>query len=159
VRDASAVLAVALVGVVVTSCGTSRAAVPTTLPTSTVAPTSTTSTTTTTTSPPPPTTTTVAVPGSPQPSAEGAATSLVSAWATGNNARALTVATPDAVATLFAVPYRSGFAIDRGCTSAFLPLICTFGPPGGGPVNAAIYQLSVSQAPGGWYVSSVRIES
>jgi len=72
---------------------------------------------------------------------------------------ALRVATAQAVATLFAVPYPSGLAINRGCTSAFPPIICTYGAPGGGPVNAPIYQVSVSQAPGGlWYVSSVEIE-
>ena len=68
------------------------------------------------------------------------------------------MATPQAVATLFAVRYPSGLAINRGCTSAFPPIICTFGAPGGGPTNAPIYQLYESQAPGGWYVGSVQIQ-
>jgi hypothetical protein len=99
------------------------------------------------------------VPPAPQPSAEIAANALVGYWASGNRATALRVATPQAVATLFAVPYPPGLAINRGCTSAFPPLICTYGPPGGGPTNAAIYQLYATQTPAGWYVSRVQIET
>jgi hypothetical protein len=83
----------------------------------------------------------------------------VSSWASGNRARALSVATAQSVATLFAVPYPNGLAISRGCTSSFPPLVCTYGPPGGGNSNDPIYQISVSQTAGGWYVSTVRIES
>jgi hypothetical protein len=79
-------------------------------------------------------------------------------WASGNRASAARVATSQAIATLFAVPYPSGLAINRGCTSAFPPLICTFGAPGGGPTNAPIYQLYELQAAGGWYVNSVQIQ-
>ena len=103
------------------------------------------------------TTTTVALPTALQPGAESAATALVSNWATGNRAAALTVATPAAVSTLFAVPYASGLALDRGCSTSFTPIVCTFGPPGGASPNDPIYQISVSQAVGGWYVSSVKI--
>ena len=89
--------------------------------------------------------------------AGSAATALVSSWSTGNRATALTVATPEAVATLFAVPYSSGLAEDRGCSSTFVPIVCTFGPPGGANPNDPIYQIYVSQAAGGWYVSSVKV--
>jgi hypothetical protein len=99
------------------------------------------------------------VPGALQASADDAADALVSAWASGDRTTALSVATPQAVATLFAVPYPRGLAIDRGCSSGFVPVTCTFGAPGGGPPTASIFQLSVSQTSGGWYVSSVTIES
>jgi hypothetical protein len=117
-------------------------------------------TTTATTTKPAPTTTTTGVPAAPQPSANDAASALVSDWSSGNRASALSVATPQAVAALFAVPYPSGLAVDRGCSSGFVPVTCTFGAPGGGPPTASIFQLSVSQTSGGgWYVSSVKIES
>jgi len=155
--------ALAALGVATAACGTSgqSGSTTTTQPSTTSAPSSTT-TTTTTTAPPgttTPPTTAAAIPPAPQPNAETAAQALVTYWAQGNRATALRVATTQAVATLFAVPYPSGLAINRGCTSAFPPIICTFGAPGGGPTNAPIYQVSVSQAPGGWYVSSVQIES
>jgi hypothetical protein len=104
------------------------------------------------------TTTTLALPTAPQPSAEAAASALVSKWSTGNRAAALTVATPAAVGTLFAAPYTAGLADDRGCSTAFTPIVCTFGPPGGASPNDPIYQILVSQGTGGWYVSSVKIE-
>ena len=102
------------------------------------------------------TTTTVSIPAALQPNADAAATALVSSWSTGNRAAALSVATPAAVDALFAVPYPSGQAQDRGCSTAFLPIVCTFGPPGGANPNDPIYEIYVSQTPGGWYVSSVR---
>jgi hypothetical protein len=105
------------------------------------------------------TTTTLALPKAPQASADSAANALVSSWSTGNKSGALTVATPAAVATLFATPYTSGLAIDRGCSSSFLPIVCTFGPPGGASPTDPIYQILVSQTSGGWYVSSVKIEN
>ena len=105
------------------------------------------------------TSTTVALPTALQPGAQGAATALVSSWSTGNKAAALTVATPAAVTTLFAVPYTSGLAIDRGCSTSFMPIVCTFGPPGGASPSDPIYQIDASQTAGGWYVSSVRIEN
>ncbi len=113
--------------------------------------------TTTTTAAPESTTTTVAIPTALRPDAESAATALVSSWATGNRAAALTVATPAAVATLFAVPYPSGLAEDRGCSTTFQPIVCTFGPPGGANPNDPIYEIDVSQAPGGWYVSAAKV--
>jgi hypothetical protein len=114
---------------------------------------------TTTTNSVPRTTTTVALPSAPKPGAEAAATALISSWATQNRAAALTVATQAAVTTLFAAQYGSGLAEDRGCSTSFVPIVCTFGPPGGASPADPIYQLYVSQAPGGWYVSSVKLEN
>jgi len=104
-------------------------------------------------------TTTVAVPTTLSPSAEGAATALVATWATNNRASALKVATPAAVATLFNVPYASGLSLDRGCSTSFSPIVCTFGPPGGASPTDPIYEIMVSEVQGGWYVSSVKIEN
>ncbi len=151
-----------MLGVTATACGTSKAAAPTTQPTTTAATATTLQTippaSTTSTTVPVPTTAAPVIPPAPQPTAEAAANALVGYWASGNRTTALRVATPQAVTTLFAVPYPSGLAVDRGCTSAFPPIICTFGAPGGGPTNAPIYQLYESQAPGGWYVGSVQIQ-
>jgi hypothetical protein len=105
-----------------------------------------------------PVTTTTALPTALSPSADAAATALVSSWSTGNKAAALTVATPAAVNTLFAAPYTSGLAIARGCSTEFSPIVCTYGPPGGASPSDAIYQVLVSQTAGGWYVSSVRVQ-
>jgi hypothetical protein len=102
--------------------------------------------------------TTVALPAALSSSADAAATALVSSWSAGNKATALTVATPAAVATLFAAPYTDGLAIARGCSTDFSPIVCTFGPPGGASPSDAIYQVLVTQATGGWYVSSVRVQ-
>ena len=97
-------------------------------------------------------------PSSPQPNPDGAATILVSSWASGNQAKALTVATPQAVASLFGAHYQSGLAGDRGCSVGGPPVTCSFGPPGGASPTDPLYSLTVSQAPGGgWYVSAVQI--
>jgi hypothetical protein len=61
------------------------------------------------------------------------------------------------VNTLFAAAYPAGAAISRGCTSAFPPIVCTYGPPGGAPSTDALFDLYVAQSPEGWYVSSVVI--
>ena len=116
-------------------------------------------TTTTTSASRTTTTTAVVLPTALQPSADGAATALVSNWATGNRSAALTVATPGAVATLFTLPYASGQALDRGCSTSFSPIVCTFGPPGGASPTDPIYEIDVTQATGGWYVSSVKTEN
>jgi hypothetical protein len=161
IRSFRAAAVVAVMGVTATACSTPEVTAPTTAPTTTVATTPiqtippASSTTTTAAAP---TTTTAVVPPAPQPSAEAAADALVGYWSSGNRTTALRVATPQAVATLFAVKYPSGLAINRGCTDAFPPIICTYGAPGGGPVNAPIYQLLETQAAGGWYVSSVEIQ-
>ncbi len=161
-RSVRAAAIAAVLAVTATACGTSKSASPTTHPTTTVLGTTTIATIppapSTTTTAPVPTTAAPVIPPAPQASPEAAANALVGYWASGNRTTALRVATPQAVDTLFAVRYPSGLAINRGCTSAFPPIICTFGAPGGGPVNAPIYQLLESQAPGGWYVSSVEIQ-
>jgi hypothetical protein len=93
------------------------------------------------------------------PTAEVAADDLVTSWSMNSRLGALAVATPTAATTLFSAPYTSGQAISRGCSTSFSPIVCTFGPPGGASPTDPIYQIRVSQAPGGWYVSSVRIEN
>jgi hypothetical protein len=105
------------------------------------------------------TTTTAAHPASLSPSAAAAADALVSSWSKNDQAGALTVATTAAVTTLFGSPYASGQAISRGCSTSFMPIVCTYGPPGGASPTDPIYQVMVSQTDGGWYVSSVRKEN
>jgi len=107
-------------------------------------------------------TTTIPPPLGLQPSATVAAADLISAWGAGNRATAMSVASAPAVSALFAAHYAGGLAISRGCSvqiSPTIPVVCTYGPPGGANPADAIYQLSVSQAPGGWYVSAVKIEN
>lgn len=102
--------------------------------------------------------TTIPLPPTPQPSASDAASQLVTAWRSSNRTAARRVATATAVAELFVTPYPGdGLAISRGCSVAFPPLVCTYGPPGGGNANDALYELYVSHAARGWYVSSVMI--
>jgi len=105
------------------------------------------------------TTTAAPLPTALQPGAEAAATALISNWATQNRTGALSVATPAAVTALFAERYTAGLAVDRGCSTSFVPIVCTFGPPGGASPTDPIYQISVSQAGSGWYVSSVKVEN
>jgi hypothetical protein len=119
-------------------------------------PTSVTSTTSTSIST---TTTTHALPVDLKASPSDAAVALVTSWASGNRASAFAVATPQAVATLFAFPYTNGLALNRGCSDAFSPIVCTYGPPGGAPPTDRIYQIDVSQTAGGWYVSSVKVNN
>jgi hypothetical protein len=98
------------------------------------------------------------VPPAGQPTPDAAAAGLIAAWAAGDRATASTVATPGAVASLFAVRYPgAGLAIPRGCTSEFQPIVCTYGPPGGASPSDQVFEISVSQGPTGWYVSSVRV--
>jgi hypothetical protein len=140
------------VGVTAVSCSGSRPAAakspaPSTTAATTVAPSTSASTTSTT-----------VVPRAPQPSPDQAAAQMVGAWAAGDRGAANAVATPSAVDQLFAAPYPgAGLAIPRGCSAAFPPIVCTYGPPGGGSASASIYELYVSQSPKGWYVSSVSI--
>jgi hypothetical protein len=126
---------------------TTSPAAPTTAVATTVAPSTTPTSTSTTLYPP-----------APQPSPGQAAAGMMSAWAAGDRAGAAAVATPSAVDQLFAAPYPgAGLAIPRGCSAAFTPIVCTYGPPGGASASDALYQLNVSQSPRGWYVSSVTI--
>lgn len=108
------------------------------------------------TPPSPPTTAWVA--SAPQPSPDLAAAQLVGAWAAGQRSTAAAVASPAAVAELFAVAYPGqALTISRGCSSEFLPIVCTYGPAGGASASDAVFELYASPTPGGWYVSSVRI--
>jgi hypothetical protein len=104
------------------------------------------------------TTTTIPLPSAPQPSADAAADALVADWSKGNRIGALTVATPTAVSTLFAIAYPAGDATDRGCSTTFPPATCTIGPPGGANPNLPIYSFTMASEPGGWYVSGVQVE-
>lgn len=75
----------------------------------------------------------------------------------GDRVQAQTVATAPAVATLFAASYQGQPLNDRGCTDAFPPLVCSWGPYAGG--HGALYQVQVSADANRWYVSGVVIES
>jgi hypothetical protein len=143
IRPFRRVLFVIVIGAILTGCTTQKNQPP-----------SSTSTTRAATTP----TTTVALPGAPQPSAEAAAAALISSWATGNRPEALSVATSAAVTTLFAAPYTSGLAIDRGCNSN-PPIVCAYGPPGGAPPTDPLYELYATNEPSGWYISSVQIDN
>jgi hypothetical protein len=103
-----------------------------------------------------PTTSTTLVPPAPRPTPAQAADQLIASWATNDRAGASAVATPSAVDQLFAAPYPgAGLAVPRGCSAAFPPIVCTYGPPGGASPTDSIYQLYVSSSPNGWYVISV----
>jgi hypothetical protein len=104
-------------------------------------------------------TTMVPLPSALQPSATVAAARFIGSWAAGNRAEALTVGTTAAVSTLFAAHYSSGLVIDRGCSVAFSPIVCTYGPPGGAAPTDPVYEIDVLQAPAGWYVTSVTIDN
>ena len=99
---------------------------------------------------------TVVLPPALKPTAPAAAAAFISSWAAGNQTQASSVATSSAVATLFAGRYSPGLVIDRGCSVAFTPIVCTYGPPGGAAPTDPIYEIDVVPALGGWYVSSVR---
>jgi hypothetical protein len=152
----AAALAVAAAG-----CGSSRSpgavvTLPATAAPTTVAPPTTLAVPRTTVPRTPPTTAAWTA-SAPRPSPDAAAAALVSEWTAANRPLALTVASPPAVSTLFAVPYPAGAAISRGCTVAFPPIVCTYGPPGGASATDALFELYVAQSPAGWYVSSVLI--
>jgi hypothetical protein len=130
-----------------------------TVPVTTVPATTVPATTVPATTVPATTTTTSAVPSSPQPSGDVAAADLIADWKAGDRASALHVATAAAVASLFDTPYAGQTVIGRGCQDVqFPPVICSYGPEGGASASASLYQLTVTQAPDGWYVSSVSIE-
>jgi hypothetical protein len=98
------------------------------------------------------------VASAPQASADLAAAHLVAAWAASTRATAASVASPSAVAALFAVTYPGpSLTISRGCSSEFLPIVCTYGPAGGASAGDAVFQVDASPTTGGWYVSSVQI--
>jgi hypothetical protein len=103
-----------------------------------------------------PTTTTTAVPPAPQASPAAAAQALVDSWVDGDRAAARRVATTRAVAILFAHPYAGQTVISRGCSTEFPPLVCSYGPYGGGA--GTLYEVDVEPAGANWYVSSVSVE-
>ena len=104
--------------------------------------------------------TTAWAPSAPQSSPDAAAALLVDAWAGANRPLAGTVASPSAVETLFAVPYPGqGLAISRGCSAAFPPIVCTYGPPGGASSADPIFEVYLGQVAGGWYATSVTVLS
>ena len=90
-----------------------------------------------------------------QPSPDAAAARLISAWSTGNQALARTVASPTAVSTLFAQPYPAGYLQARGCTTGANPGTCTYR----NTRTDAIYEIQVTSGGSGWYVSAVTPET
>jgi len=106
----------------------------------------------------PDTSTTTPLPPDPASSILGATTTLIQAWKSGERSKAATVATPSAVSSLFASPYSGQTVILRGC-SQIPPVVCSYGPYGGSSPNLSLYQLTVASEAGGWYVSSVTVES
>ena len=100
--------------------------------------------------------TTAYAPATPQPSPDVAAAALISDWASGSRAAAAQVAAPAAVSAVFAQPYPYSYMQPRGCTDAGTnPGTCTYA----NRQNGALYQITVSRAGSGWYVSSVSVES
>ncbi len=101
------------------------------------------------------TTTTTFSPTAPQPSAAAAAAALVTDWGRQDRAGAESVASPAAVAALFAV---TGRALQfRGCSDQSLPITCTYADRSS--ATGVLYEVNADPAPGGgWYVTSVQIE-
>jgi hypothetical protein len=78
-------------------------------------------------------------------------------WINGDRAGSAAVALPGAVATLYANAYRGQPLNDRGCSTAFSPIRCTWGPYAGG--SGAIYEIYLLPEGSRWYVSSLSIQS
>ncbi|HLI23556.1 MAG TPA: hypothetical protein VKU91_01270 [Acidimicrobiales bacterium] len=113
------------------------------------------SSTTPATTVPATTTTTAYKPATTQPTPDGAAYQLISAWGDGSRAQAARIASPSAVGSLFAIPYPGSYLQFRGCSSDFSPASCIYRN-----VNAdSIIDVYATRVPGGWYVSSVVVES
>ncbi|MGH9055839.1 MAG: hypothetical protein ACRDYY_08265 [Acidimicrobiales bacterium] len=140
-----------LVGVVLLAgCGTTHVGAPVA-----TSPTTTPATSTTTTTVESTTTTAPWAPTAPQPSPLTASTRLVQAWAADDRAAAGTIAPPAAVEALFASAFPSGNLQPRGCTQGADPGTCTYR----NTITNDIYEVGVTDGPGGWYVSSVTPES
>ena len=100
--------------------------------------------------------TTVYTPTAPADSPDGAAAALVEAWARANPTQAAATASPAARQALFAGPYPAGQIEARGCTAASTsPGTCTYADLATG----TLYEIGVLHLAGGWYVSSVTVES
>jgi hypothetical protein len=118
------------------------------------APAASTTTAPSTTAPP---TTAAYQPTSPQPSPDDAASQLVQDWGNGDRAGAAAVAAPTAVTSLFAVPYPGSSLDFRGCSGTFSPAVCSYRD--GSSFDSPLIQLTTTQLPAGWYVSSAMVES
>jgi hypothetical protein len=87
----------------------------------------------------------------PQRTPDIAARSLFDAWSKGDRAAALHVATPAAVAALFARPVAS--YSDRGCQDPISDrALCAFG------VGDGLAQVGTVSLAGGWVVETVTLE-
>lgn len=126
---------------------TTTTAQPATTTSTTLAPTTTTASTTTTVR---------WRPTAPAPTPEQAVVDVVEAWYLHEHAKALTVASPGAVAALFSHPFPPGGVQYRGCSST----------PGPRPADYCTYrwstaekilELTVTQAGGGWAVTAVSL--
>ncbi|HLH45793.1 MAG TPA: hypothetical protein VKV25_01460 [Acidimicrobiales bacterium] len=148
-RGRRATLALLALALSLSACG----ARPETGPTTTT--TTTTSSTTSTTVPR--STTTTTLPRAPATSPYAAAQQLIDSWVAGRRSRAGQVATAAAVSSLFAHAYAGETVSWRGCTSAFLPRVCTFGAYGGG--RGTLYEVDLRPTHGRWYVSAVSVEA
>jgi hypothetical protein len=129
---------------------------PTTVPaTTTRVPRTTTTVARTTTTKAHPTTTVAALPPSPQPSPDAAATVFVDDWKAANRSGAATVATAKAVRALFASAYAGQTVIDRGCSVTFVPRVCSWGDYGGG--SGPLYEIDIRPIGANWYVSGASV--
>jgi hypothetical protein len=155
-RVAAAYFVVLTLAGTAAGCGSaSLHAGPTTEPTTVVVPTVAPTTRAVPTTAHPTTTTTTYAPTAPQSSPDGAAAQLVAAWRMGDRAGARTDANAPAVTALFSIPYPAGELQDRGCTDPSVsPGTCTYR----NLATDGIYEISVTKAPSGWYVSSVTYE-
>jgi hypothetical protein len=109
-----------------------------------------------TTAPAPSPPSTAYAPSAPQTAPDAAAGALMDAWATGNRAEAVSVAAPAARRALFSAPYPPGGVQARGCTDPGTnPGTCTYADLSSG----TLYEIGVVHLPGGWYVSTVRVEN
>lgn len=94
-------------------------------------------------------------PTSPQPSPDDAAALLVEDWSRGDRPAAGAVASPGAVATLFAIPYPVDDIQARGCTAPSVDLgTCTYR----NLQTNGIYEIAVTHTAKGWYVTGVTPE-
>jgi predicted lipid-binding transport protein (Tim44 family) len=99
------------------------------------------------------TTTTVFAPSTPEATAEAAVARLLATWDAGDRVSAGYIATPAAVAALFAVP---GHAIEfRGCSDGQPPITCSYADRS---ATGNFYDITALQtATGAWYVSDVQV--
>jgi hypothetical protein len=100
--------------------------------------------------------TTVYQPSAPQPSQDKAGAHLVAAWRAGDQAAALTDATPAAVSAVFAQPFPAGGVQARGCSTPVAgPASCIYRILADG----SALQLSAVTVAGGWVVTAAQFET